>query len=362
MVMVTPRIEILEDGDTYGKFVVEPLEQGFGYTIGNSLRRVLLSSISGAAATSIKVENVLHQFAVIPGVKEDVTELILNLRELYIKMDDNLGRGGEIYTANIDVTGAGEITGADITCPAGISVANPEVHIATLSDETASLKAELTIERGKGYVLPENQENVKNQIGVLPLGAVFTPVLKVSYSVDPTRVGHKTDLDRLVLEITTNGTVRPSDAVSDAAKIIDAQLRLFFDFARSPREGYSIFGELGGGAVSGAPDIRIEELDFSVRTYNCLKKAGLLTIGQLVEYSESDLMNIRNFGKKSLTEVREKLAGLGYALKPSSEKGTVTFPGYEGEDEDEEEDEDSETIVEEADTETGEEDEAEDEE
>ncbi len=352
MVMVTPRIEILEDGDTYGKFVVEPLEQGFGYTIGNSLRRVLLSSISGAAATSIKLENVLHQFAVIPGVKEDVTELILNLRELYIKMDDNLGRGGEVYTANIDVTGAGEITGADIVTPAGITVANPEVHIATLSDETASLKAELTIERGKGYVLPENQESVKSQIGVMPLGAVFTPVLKVSYNVDPTRVGHKTDLDRLVVEVTTNGTVRPSDAVSDAAKIIDTQLRLFFDFARSPRDGYSIFGEMAGGAVSGAPDIRIEELDFSVRTYNCLKKAGLLTIGQLVEYSESDLMNIRNFGKKSLTEVREKLAGLGFSLKPGGEKSTVTFPGYEdGDDEDLDEDEESEAIVEEVEVE-----------
>jgi DNA-directed RNA polymerase subunit alpha len=340
MVMVTPRIEILEDGDTYGKFVAEPLEQGFGYTIGNALRRVLLSSISGAAATSLKVDGVLHEFAVIPGIKEDVTELILNLRELYIKMDEAMGRGGEVYIASIDVTGAGEVTGSDIVAPEGITVANPELHIATLSDETAGLKAELTVERGKGYVLPENQENVKKQIGVIPLGAVFTPVLKVSYNVDPTRVGHKTDLDRLVLEVTTNGTVRPSDAVSDAAKIIDAQLRLFFDFARSPREGYSFFGEAGTGPAAGAPDIRIEELDFSVRTYNCLKKAGLLTIGSLIEYSEGDLMNIRNFGKKSLTEVKEKLAGLGFALKPGDGKSVVTFPGYEdGDDEDEDEDE-----------------------
>ena len=247
MEMVTPRIEILEDGATYGKFVAEPLEQGFGYTVGNALRRVLLSSIPGAAITSIKIDGVLHEFSTIPGVKEDTTELILNLRELYVRMDlDGMAEETEPKTITIDVRGPGEVTGADIQTPPEIVVVNPELHIATLNDATAALRAEMTVERGKGYVLPEKQEKVKQTIGVIPVGAVFGPVRKVSYTVDPTRVGHKTDYDRLVIEVTTNGTVRPSDAVSDAAKIIDAQVRLFFDFARKPK-GASL--EYGMGSM-----------------------------------------------------------------------------------------------------------------
>lgn len=323
MEMVTPRIEILEDGEVYGKFAVEPLEQGFGYTIGNALRRVLLAAIPGAAITSLKIDGVLHQFSTIPGVKEDTTELMLNLRELYVEMEPTSAEENGPVSINIDVHGPGDVTGADIQTPPEIRIVNPEIHIATLNDETAHLSAELTVERGKGYVLPENQENVKQSIGVIPIGAVFTPVRKVSYTVDPCRVGHKTNFDRLVLEVTTNGTIMPSDAVSLAAKILDRQFKLFFDFARKPSGLGAEFGEPGAGAMPGPPDARIEELDFSVRTYNCLKKANVLTIGELVTLSEADLMNIRNFGKKSLNEVKDKLASLSLALKATGDRSEL---------------------------------------
>ncbi len=326
MEMVTPRIEILEDGATYGKFVAEPLEQGFGYTIGNALRRVLLSSIPGAAITSIKIDGVLHEFSTIPGVKEDTTELILNLRELYVQLNVDSTEEVEPRIIRLDVHGRGEVTGADIQTPPEVVIVNPEVHIATLNDETAVLRAEMTVERGKGYVLPERQDKVKQSIGVIPVGAVFTPVRKVSYTVDPTRVGHKTDYDRLVIEVYTNGTITPSDAVSEAAKIIDRQLRLFFDFARKPKGAGAEYVLGASGAVPGPPDARIEELDFSVRTYNCLKKANILTMGELVQLTEADLMNIRNFGKKSLNEVKEKLESMGLSLRPSSERGELRIP------------------------------------
>ena len=323
MEMVTPRIEILEDGETYGKYAVEPLEQGFGYTIGNALRRVLLASIPGAAVTSIKIDGVLHQFSTIPGVKEDTTELILNLRELYVAMEPDGTEETEPKVIRIDVHGPGDVSGADIQTPPEIQIVNPEIHIATLNDETTHLSMEMTVERGKGYILPENQENVKESIGTIPVGAVFTPVRKVSYTVDPCRVGHKTNYDRLVLDVTTNGTVMPSDALSVAAKILDRQIKLFFDFARKPKGFGAEFGEPGVGAMPGPPDARIEELDFSVRTYNCLKKANVLTIGELVTLSEADLMNIRNFGKKSLNEVKDKLASLNLALKAAGDRSEL---------------------------------------
>jgi len=344
MEMVTPRVEILEDRATYGKFVVEPLEQGFGYTIGNALRRVLLSSIPGAAVTSLKIDGVLHEFSTIPGVKEDTTELILNLRELFVKTDID-ENDDESIVVTIDVHGPGEVTGADIQTPAGVEIVNPEVHIATLNDETARLRAELTVERGKGYVLPDKQENIKQSIGVIPIGAVFTPVRKVSYTVDPTRVGHKTDYDRLVLEITTNGTVTPSQALSEASQILDSHLRLFFDFAGRPKGAGFDYGVGAGGAVPGPPDARIEELDFSVRTYNCLKKANVLTIRELVQLTEADLMNIRNFGRKSLNEVKDKLESLGLALKSGGEH--VELKILPSKDEDDAEDYDDEGYEEE---------------
>ena len=323
MEIVTPRIEILEDGETYGKFAVEPLEQGFGYTIGNALRRVLLASIPGAAITSMKIDGVLHQFSTIPGVKEDTTELILNLRELYVEMEPDGTEESEPRMIRIDVHGPGDVSGADIETPPEIRIVNPEIHIATLNDETAHLSAEMTVELGKGFVLPENQENINESIGVIAVGAVFSPVRKVSYTVDPCRVGHKTNFDRLVIEVTTNGTVMPSDALSLAAKILDKQVKLFFDFARKPKGFGAEFGEPGVGAMPGPPDARIEEMDFSVRTYNCLKKANVLTLGELVQLSEADLMNIRNFGRKSLNEIKDKLGSLNLALKAAGDRSEL---------------------------------------
>lgn len=334
MDMVTPRIEILEDTDNYGKFVIEPLERGFGTTIGNALRRVMLSSIPGAAITSIKVDGVLHEFSTIPGVKEDTTELILNLREINVMMTPNGGSKAEARI-EIDVHGPGDVTGADIKCPPEVSVVNPEVYIATLNDETAHLRMEMTVDIGRGYVRPDKQERVKQSIGVIPVGALFTPVRRVSYQVEPTRVGHKTDYDRLILEVWSNGTMRPSDAISDAAKLLDRHLKLFFDFSESPRSSLVDFDTEGTLTGPQPPDARIEELDFSVRTYNCLKKANILTIGELVQYSETDLMNIRNFGKKSLTEVRDKLAMLGLGLRKSKDGGPTILPDTDDDEVDE---------------------------
>jgi len=315
MEQVLPHIETLVQSDTYGKFVMEPLERGFGLTLGNSLRRALLSSIHGAAITSVKIDGVLHEFSTIPGVKEDTTELLLNLKELHVKVIRE-GKGRvEPKTIWIDVKGAGEVTGADVRTPSDVEVVNPEVHIATISDETAGLSMEMTVEVGKGYVLPDSQDRLKATIGVIPMGAAFTPVTKANFIVEPTRVGHRTDFDRLVFEIYTNGTIDPSEAISESARSIVRLMKLFVDFQGKPGEDYEDEALFGGEVELKAPDARIEELDFSVRTYNCLKKANVLTIGELVQITEQDLMNIRNFGRKSLNEVRDRLAQLGLSLK-----------------------------------------------
>jgi len=316
MEAITPHIETMEENETYGKFVVEPLERGFGITLGNSLRRVLLSSIPGAAITSVKIEGVLHEFSTIPGVKEDTTELLLNLKDIHIKMHRDGASKPEPRTIWIDVKGAGEVTGADIRTPADIEIVNPETHIATISDESAGLSMEMTVEIGKGYVLPEKHEKIKPTIGVIPVGSQFTPVTKVNFIVEPTRVGHRTDLERLVLEIWTTGAIAPSEALSESARILERHIRLFAEFAGGSRlEPFDATGAYGDEIPLAARDARIEELDFSVRTYNCLKKANILTIGELVQISEQDLMGIRNFGKKSLAEVKEKLAQMGLSLK-----------------------------------------------
>ena len=303
-----PRIETLEQTETYGKFVVEPLDRGYGVTLGNSLRRVLLSSIPGAAVTSIKIDGVLHEFSTIPGVKEDTTELILNLKDLYVKVHSRVktasnGTEPEPVVIKIDVTGPGHVTGADIQCPSDVEIVNPEVHLATLADDKAHLSMELTVKLGKGYVLPEKQDKSKQVIGNIPIGASFTPVRKVSFNVESTRVG---------------------EAVSQAAEQLEALFHRFVEFPQG------LGGRIGGAngasfpvGIPGAPDARIEELDFSVRTYNCLKKANVLTIGDLLQISESELMQIRNFGKKSLTEVREKLSTLGLSILGATDDDTA---------------------------------------
>jgi DNA-directed RNA polymerase subunit alpha len=321
-----PRIETLEHSDTYGKFVVEPLERGYGVTLANPIRRVLLSSLRGATITSLRIDGVLHEFATIPGLREDTTELILNVKGLAVKVADNGGSYGEepeLRTLRIDKRGEGEVTGADIECPSDVEIVNPELHIATLADDNASLSMELTVEVGRGYVLPANQERFKGQIGVIPIGAAFSPVRKANFAIEATRVGSRSDFERLILEIETNGALAPGEALSEAAQVLSQYVRLFFDVSseRVARPLEELTAQVARPAGPGAPDVRIEELDFSVRTYNCLKKANIQTVADLVKASEEELMNIRNFGRKSLVEVQDKLAQFGYTLVGGGRSG-----------------------------------------
>jgi DNA-directed RNA polymerase subunit alpha len=323
----TPRIETLDQSDIYGKFVVEPLERGYGVTLGNSLRRVLLSSIPGAAVTSIKIEGVLHEFQTIDGVKEDTTEVILNLKDLFVRVHPDggsLGPKTESRVITIDAQGPGTVTGADIHTPADVEIVNPEVYLATLSTETAKRRMELIVEEGKGYVLPDKQDKTKHVIGVIPIGAAFTPVRRVSFNVESTRVGFKTDFERLTLEIWTNGTMSPADALSEAAYLLEQFFHRFVEFPKGARGrgGLSGLGTYADGA-NVAFDEPIERMDFSVRTFNCLKKHNVLTIGDLLQISEADLMQIRNFGKKSLTEVKEKLGAMGLSILGATDDDTA---------------------------------------
>lgn len=314
-------IQTLESNSNYGKFVIEPLERGYGVTLGNSLRRVLLSSIPGAAITSVKIDKVLHEFSTIPGVKEDTTELLLNLKDLHVKVYRN---GNESRTEprmiRVQVKGEGRVTGADVECPEDVEIVNPEAYIATISDDDATLSMEMTVEINKGYILPDRQERRSQMgIGTIPLGAAFTPVRKVNYTVEATRVQSNTNFERLVLEVWTNGTILPGNAITEAARILRGYFDLFTGFESSHGQRQLTAGDesdLQTGEP--APNFRIEELDFSVRTYNCLKKANILTIPELVQYTENDLMQIRNFGRKSLTEVREKLSALNLSLRGGS--------------------------------------------
>jgi len=335
---VVPRIETSEQNETQGKFVVEPLEPGYGVTLGVALRRVLLSSIEGAAITSVRIEGVQHEFQTIPGLKEDATELLLNLKELFFKIHGDSGQNGDgthdtaPRVVRVEARGSGTITGSDVICPPDVEVVNTDAHIATISEETASLFMEMTIETGRGYVLPEKGAGKSDIIGNIPVPAAFSPIRKVAYQVDPTRVGNRTDYERLVLDIQTNGSVAPSEALSQAAQTLSEYFLRFVEFPGNIGRAF-LPSASSFPTGSGAPDARIEELDFSVRTYNCLKKANVLTVGELTQISEADLMNIRNFGKKSLTEVKEKLAQLGLALKDSG-----NGESYLGDDDDEDED------------------------
>ena len=325
---ITPRIETLEQSGTFGKFVVEPLEPGYGVTLGNSLRRVLLSSIEGAAVTSVRIQGVQHEFQTIPGLKEDATELILNLKELAVKIHLNEeSEEGDVRTIRIEKRGAGRVTGIDVQCPSDVEVGNPDLYIATLSEETSSLFIEMRVERGRGYVAGNAHRNKSDVIGDIPVGSAFGPVRKVNYVVDPTRVGNRTDYERLTLEITTAGTIVPMDALSQSAQVLSEYFIRFAGISDLPRPTRLILD--GQRPASGAIEARIEELDFSVRTYNCLKKANVLTIGELTQISEDDLLNIRNFGRKSLTEVKEKLVHLGLTLKG----GPATILGDDEDDE-----------------------------
>ena len=304
-----PRIEteeLSEDG-SYGRFVVEPLERGYGTTLGNSLRRVLLSSLPGVAATYLKLDGVVHEFSTIPGVKEDVTEIVLNLKGLTAKI---LSDGPKVVY--IDAEGPCEVTAADIKADSEVEILNPDMHIATLSGG-GKLGMELTIDKGRGYVPAERNKQLNNTIGVIPMDSIYTPVSKVNYKVENTRVGQVTDFDKLTLEVWTNGVISAEDAVSLAAKIITEHLNLFVNLS-AEGAGADIMVEKGDAGKEKVLEMTIEELDLSVRSFNCLKRAGINTVEDLISRTEDDMRKVRNLGRKSLEEVINKLDSLGFTL------------------------------------------------
>ncbi|MDU2338318.1 MAG: DNA-directed RNA polymerase subunit alpha [Clostridioides difficile] len=304
-----PKVDIVELSEDYryGKFVIEPLERGYGITIGNALRRILLSSLPGVAVNAIKIDGVLHEFSTIPGVKEDVTEIILTLKELSATIDDEGSR-----TLKIEAQGPCSITGADIICPPDVEILSKDLAIATL-DDNAKLNMEIFVDKGRGYVSAEENKTENVPIGVLPVDSIYTPVEKVSYHVENTRVGQKTDYDKLVLEVWTNGSINPQEGISLAAKVLVEHLNLFIDLTEHV-SSVEIMVE-----KEKVLEMTIEELDLSVRSYNCLKRAGINTVEELANKSEDDMMKVRNLGKKSLEEVIQKLEELGLGLKPSEE-------------------------------------------
>ncbi len=301
-------VQLSEDG-MYGKFVVGPLERGYGTTIGNSLRRILLSSLPGAACTSIKIDGIQHEFSTVPGVLEDVTEIILNLKKMAIKLHSD-----ETKTVYIDAKGAQEITAGDIKYDSDVEILNPELHIATLNSD-AKLNAEITISRGRGYVSAErNKAELQPIIGVIPMDSIYTPVTKVNYTVDNVRVGQYSDREELMVEVWTNGTIKPDSAVSLAAKIMNELLTLFIDLSEEAKNT-DVIVEKEENKKEKVLEMTIEELDLSVRSYNCLKRAGINNVEDLANKSEEDMMKVRNLGRKSLEEVINKLNGLGLCLK-----------------------------------------------
>ena len=304
-------VEVAEDG-TYGKFVIDPLERGYGTTLGNSLRRILLSSLPGAAASSIKIDGVLHEFSTVTGVKEDVTELILNVKGLALKMN-----GESSKTIYLDVKGPGEVTAGDIVCDSDVEVVNKDLHIATLDDD-GRLYMEININKGRGYVTQNKNKIEDLPIGTIPVDSIYTPVKRVNFSLENTRVGQITDYDKLTIEIWTNGTIKPEEAISLSAKILIEHFKLFMTLT-DHADNVEIMVEKEEDKKEKVLEMTIEELDLSVRSYNCLKRAGINTVQELTERTMDDMMKVRNLGKKSLEEVQEKLDALGLGLKKSDE-------------------------------------------
>ncbi len=300
-----------EDGN-YGKFVVEPLERGYGTTLGNALRRILLSSLPGAAVTSVKIDGVLHEFSTIPGVKEDVTEIILNLKKLAVRLN-----GETTKRVIINAVGPKEVTAADIIGDSDMEIFNPELHIATL-EENATLVMEINLARGRGYVPAEMNKTENTPISVIPVDSIYTPVRKVNFTVENTRVGQVTDYDRLVLEIWTDGSITPDEGVSIGAKIMQEHLNLFIQLTDATGS-MEIMVEKEEDQKEKALEMTIEELELSVRSFNCLKRAAINTVEELTQKSEDDMMKVRNLGKKSLDEVKAKLEELGLGLRPSDD-------------------------------------------
>ena len=302
-----PKLEAVElrSDHRYGRFVCEPLERGYGTTLGNSLRRVLLSSLNGAAVTSVKIDGVLHEFATIPGVREDVTDIILNLKELCLKAHSE-----DSQTMRIEYEGGGNVTAGDIDYGPEIDILNPDLHLATVEDG-ASLRMEMTVEQGKGYVAADKNKKPDHVIGVIPVDSIFSPVLKVNFTVEDTRVGNRTDYDKLTLEIWTDGSIRPDEALGDAAGILQDSLSIFrlsADLAESANRELEPKDKDPG-------EMTIEDLDLSVRSYNCLKRAGINFVSDLSLKTEDEMMKVRNLGRKSLDEVKMKLLSIGISLR-----------------------------------------------
>ena len=304
-----PRINCFDDLEdvSYGKYVVEPLERGYGMTLGNSLRRILLSSLPGYAATSVKIAGVQHEFSTIPGVTEDVTEIVLNVKQLILKLHSQ-----GIKTVYIDAVGPCEVTAGDIKADGEVEILNPELHICTLG-EGATFNMEITLSQGRGYVPSDRNKTAQTVIGVIPIDSIYSPVKKVNYSVEPTRVGDKTDFDKLTLEVWTNSTISAKDAVSLGAKILSDHLTVFTGLSDSVSAGSTVVEK-----SSNAPDTKlsmtIDELDLSVRSFNCLKRANINTVADLISKTGEDMMKVRNMGKKSLDEVQKKLEMMGLSL------------------------------------------------
>ena len=304
-VLDTPQgtqIEVRERRENYAKFVIEPLDRGFGITLGNARRRVLLSSIPGAAVTYVKIDTVLHEFSTIPGVVEDTVDLLLNLKGLPLKLNTD---DPKVLTLN--VSGSKEITAGDISPDADVEILQPDYHIATMTKKDAKLQMEIGVEKSRGYVTADRQKNIEHMIGLIPMDSIFSPIRKVNFTVDDTRVGQSVDFDRLTLEIETNGSITPDDALSEAANIFTDQLALFIDFSTEEKP------------VPTAPasewDVPVETLNLSVRSFNCLKRAGISKVSELLDMTEDEIFKMRNFGKKSLDEIKQVLAERGLALR-----------------------------------------------
>lgn len=307
-----PRIECVDvdENNNYGKFVVEPLERGYGLTLGNALRRILLSSLPGTAVTSIKIDSVMHEFSTVPGVIEDVTELILNIKGIYFK---SYSQGPK--TLYLEANGEGEILAGDIKTDSDIEILNPEHHIATMNGDSRFFM-EIYVDSGRGYVAAERNKSEDQPIGIIPMDSIYTPVLKANYTVENTRVGKITDFDKLTFDVWTNGSISPGDAISLAAKIMNEHLSLFINLSDDAKNA-EIMVEKEETKKEKVLEMTIEELDFSVRSYNCLKRAGINTVEDLINKSEDEMMKVRNLGRKSLEEVIKKLhdMGLGLAAK-----------------------------------------------
>ena len=295
-------IEVRERRDNFAKFVIEPLDRGFGITLGNGLRRVLLSAIPGAAVTYVKIDGVLHEFSTIAGIVEDTTNLLLNLKSLPIKLNSD-----EPKVLTLSVSGAREVTAADITPDADVEILQPDYHIATLSAKSAKLQMEIGIEKSRGYVTADRQKNVEHLIGLIPMDSIFSPIRKVNFTVDDTRVGQSVDFDRLTIEIETNGSITPDDALSTAAQLLEEQLDLFVNFTQEEKPPAS--------APASEWDVPVESLNLSVRSFNCLKRAGISKVSELLDMTEDEIIKMRNFGKKSLDEIKAVLDEKGLSLR-----------------------------------------------